>query len=110
MRSLGFIIALFCLSSSTNVFAGPLPCGDHYCRGGRPPGPPRYNCSENIPPADGSLDKGIFDALNTTALPLPTPFPFMGYQKTVGRLRCTHMINTQTFVETYACTLKIADL
>ena len=109
MRITSFIITLFCLVSSVNVMARPLPCGDHYCRGGRPPGPPKYNCSENIPPKDALQDKAIYDSLNVPALALPTAYPFMGFQKSAGRLTCSFVSNSQTSEEKYSCALQIAN-
>jgi hypothetical protein len=60
--------------------------------------------------SDSTQDKAIFDALNNVpARALPTPYPYAGYQKNIGRLYCSHMINTNTSEETYSCTLQPAN-
>lgn len=56
--------------------------------------------------ADAPNDKAIYDALSVREMPMPTPYPMIGYQKAVGRLNCIHMINTKTNAESYSCSLQ----
>ena len=56
--------------------------------------------------ADNTQDRDIYDALiKVPAFGMPTPYPYAGYDKHVGRLDCQYMINTQTKAETYKCDL-----
>jgi hypothetical protein len=59
----------------------------------------------SLPALADTGDKSIYDSLNAPEFGLPTPYPMAAYQKRVGRLSCTHMINTQTREESYSCDL-----
>jgi hypothetical protein len=64
-----------------------------------------YSC--DLAPVANPQDQDIFDALvNVPVVALPTAYPYAGYNKTVGRLVCSHMINTESKVESYKCDLQ----